>query len=189
MPQAVGQEPTASVSSAARRRRATSSVRVPRALRGTAPDQVASFPVDASAVQRVLVLQQVPLFAHVSPEELLQLGALTRVESFDPGDILSRTAETPLRIILRGTLTIERPGSGDEPRRAGSGAAVGIFEALAGVSRADAGPDHVVATEAGAVLRLERDDLFDLLGQRPALLEQLFAAIAPPPRTEPSVWR
>ena len=37
-----------------------------------------------------------------------------------------------------------------------------------------------VATEAEVALRLERDDLFDLLGQRPALLQQLSAVIAPP---------
>ena len=43
----------------------------------------------------------------------------------------------------------------------------------------ETGADHVVATETGAALRLDRDELFDLLGQRPALLEQLFAAIAP----------
>ncbi len=128
----------------------------------------------------MLTLQQVPLFAHVSSDELLQLGALTCVESFDRGDTLSRTAETPLRVILRGTLAIERPGSGDEPQRAGSGDTVGIFKALVGVPRADTGPDHVVATEAEVALRLERDDLFDLLGQRPALLQQLSAVIAPP---------
>ena len=155
------------------------SVRVPRALRGTSPEQVAGFPREVSAVQRVLALQQVPLFAHVSPDELLQLGALTRVEPFDGGDILSRTAETPLRVILRGTLTVERPSTDDPARHAGPGDTIGVYEALAGVPR-ETGADHVVATETGAALRLNRDELFDLLGQRPALLEQLFAAITTP---------
>ena len=155
------------------------SVRVPRALRGTAPEQVAGFPSEVSAVQRVLALQQVPLFAHVSADGLLQLGALTRVEPFDGGDILSRTAETPLRVILRGTLTVERPSTDDPARHAGPGDTIGVYEALAGVPR-ETGADHVVATETGAALRLNRDELFDLLGQRPALLEQLFAAIATP---------
>ena len=155
------------------------SVRVPRALRGTAPEQVAGFPREVSAVQRVLALQQVPLFAHVSADGLLQLGALTRVEPFDGGDILSRTAETPLRVILRGTLTVERPSTDDPARHAGPGDTIGVYEALAGVPR-ETGADHVVATETGAALRLNRDELFDLLGQRPALLEQLFAAIATP---------
>ena len=155
------------------------SVRVPRALRGTAPTQVAGFPREVSAVQRVLALQQVPLFAHVSADGLLQLGALTRIEPFDGGDILSRTAETPLRVILRGTLTVERPSTDDPARHAGPGDTIGVYEALAGVPRAT-GADHVVATETGAALRLNRDELFDLLGQRPALLEQLFAAIATP---------
>ena len=155
------------------------SVRVPRALRGTAPKQVAGFPGEISAVQRVLALQQVPLFAHVSADGLLQLGALTRVEPFDGGDLLSRTAETPLRVILRGTLTVERPSTDDPARHAGPGDTIGVYEVLAGVPRAT-GADHVVATETGAALRLNRDELFDLLGQRPALLEQLFAAIATP---------
>ena len=155
------------------------SVRVPRALRGTAPEQVAGFPSEVSAVQRVLALQQVPLFAHVSADGLLQLGALTRVEPFEGGDILSRTAETPLRVILRGTLTVERPSTDDPARHAGPGDTTGVYEVLAGVPRAT-GADHVVATETGAALRLNRDELFDLLGQRPALLEQLFAAIATP---------
>ena len=59
-----------------------------------------------------------------------------------------------------------------------------MYETLANVESAG-GDVRLVATERGAALRINRDELFDLVGQRPELLQQIFAAIfargGPPP--------
>ena len=50
---------------------------------------------------------------------------------------------------------------------------VGVYETLAGAA---IGRRAVVAS-AGRALRIEREELFELLGQRPELLQQLFGAL------------
>ena len=59
--------------------------------------------------------------------------------------------------------------------RAEPGDVVGIQEALAGAAGRE--PRRLTVAEAGAALRIDRDDLFDLLGQRPDLLQQIFSAL------------
>ena len=63
--------------------------------------------------------------------------------------------------------------------RAHPGDAVGLYETLAGTARGAVGRDpfRLVVEETGAALRIDREELFDLIGQRPALLQQLFAAL------------
>jgi CRP-like cAMP-binding protein len=47
-----------------------------------------------------------------------------------------------------------------------------MYETLVG-----AGQIRLAATQPSSVLKIDREDLFDLLGQRPDLLQQIFAAI------------
>ena len=62
---------------------------------------------------------------------------------------------------------------------AGPGDAVGIYETLAGGESGAIGRDplRLVVARAGTGLRIERDDLFDLLRLYPDLLQQLFASL------------
>ena len=61
--------------------------------------------------------------------------------------------------------------------RAEPGDVVGMHETLAGTVDGAAGPRRLTVAESGAALRIDRDDLFDLLGQRPDLQQQIFSAL------------
>ena len=56
---------------------------------------------------------------------------------------------------------------------AGPGDLIGVYEAMAGLPFGRA----IHVTRAGSALTIERSDLFDLAGQRPALLQQMFGAL------------
>jgi hypothetical protein len=63
------------------------------------------------------------------------------------------------------------------PRPAEPGDVTGLFEALAGQDGdASSAPRRLRVVRAGTALRIDRDDLYDLLGQRPNFLQQIFTA-------------
>jgi CRP-like cAMP-binding protein len=76
-----------------------------------------------------------------------------------------------LIVLLSGEVALEADGA--ETIVANEGDAIGVIETLAGVPL---GRSARVATP-GAALVVSHDDLFDLLAQRPALLQQLFAVL------------
>ena len=128
-----------------------------------------------SAVDRVLVLHRLPVFSRISAEEILHLGAIARDTALEAGRTVAGEADPPaITILLSGDLSLEpaEPSKGDAIS-ASSGDVIGLYETLAGVPL---GRRQRVA-RGGWALRIEREDLFDLLGQRPALLQQLFAAL------------
>ena len=59
------------------------------------------------------------------------------------------------------------------------GDVVGMYEALAGTAAGIAGPQarRLTVADPGVALCIDHDDLFDLLGQRPDLLQQIFNAL------------
>ena len=63
--------------------------------------------------------------------------------------------------------------------RAEQGDGVGVHEALAGsaLGSTKSHGSRLTVAEASAALRIDSDDLFDLLGQRPELLQQIFSAL------------
>lgn len=123
-----------------------------------------------SPVEKILVLQRVSLFSHVSAEEMRQLADIAQTVTLETGTVLFPESAAPaLWVVLAGTLALEGPGG--SAGTAGAGDVVGAVGAMAGRSLG------VTArvTAAGIALRLDREDLFELLGERPELLRQIFA--------------
>lgn len=123
-------------------------------------------------VERVLALQNISLFAGVSTDELLRLADVARPLVFIEGETLFDIADRPsVFVLLDGRVSLEAEGA--EPVVADRGDAIGVYETLAGV------PLGRIArvVERGAALVVDHDDLFDLLGHRPALLQQLFSVL------------
>jgi CRP-like cAMP-binding protein len=123
-------------------------------------------------VERVLALQSISLFSDVSTEELLQLADVARPLVFIEGETLFDVADRPsVFVLLDGQVSLESDGA--DPVVADQGDAIGVYETLAGV------PLGRVArvVERGAALVVDHEDLFDLLGHRPALLQQLFSVL------------
>ena len=56
---------------------------------------------------------------------------------------------------------------------------MGLFETLAGATHGGLGRQSLsrVVQESGTALQLNREELFDLIGQRPHLLQHVFSAL------------
>ena len=159
----------------------TGTARERAVVRGTAGADVARIATGGlTPIQKVLALQKVPVFSRVSAAEMLHLAAMAREVPLKEGELLSGEADPPvLCVVLSGELGLESLQASEQPLVAGPGDAVGIYEMLAGGESGAIGRDplRLVVARAGTGLRIERDDLFDLLRQYPDLLQQLFASL------------
>jgi HEAT repeat protein/CRP-like cAMP-binding protein len=132
-------------------------------------------------VEKVLVLQSVPVFARASVDELVHVAAIAREERLEAGTSLAAEGDAAfLLAVISGELSVEPPpqdprdpGPRAHARTAHPGDVVGVYETMAGLPFGRS--LHV--TRSGVALRIERADLIDLLGQRPALLQQMFGAL------------
>lgn len=150
-------------------------------LRGAADDALRHLAgVELAPIQKVLALQRVPIFSQVTAPEMLHLAAVTAQLRIDAGAPLATETDPPaIWMVLSGEVSVQ-PLEGDAaPLRTGSGDVIGAYETLAGVDRSMPGRQayRLVAATPASVLRIERDDLFDLLGQRPDLLQQMFVTL------------
>ena len=149
-------------------------------LKGNADEELVRLAVgQLTPIQKVLALQRISVFSRVSATEMRHLAAIAHQVQLEEGAVLSGEADPPVVcIVLSGALLLEADGS-IPALRAEPGDVVGMHEALAGGTAGAAGPRprRLTVAEAGAALRIDRDDLYDLLGQRPDLLQQIFSAL------------
>ncbi len=146
---------------------------------GRDPDARGALDVgDLSSIDPVLVLQRIDLFASVETEELVELASIAHEVKTQPDAQLFGPADpAALWIVVAGAISLETLEG--TPTSARAGDAVGLYETLAGLAinrRAD-------VIRPGLVLRIDHDDLFELLSHRGALLQQLFASMF---RTQPT---
>jgi len=121
-------------------------------------------------IEKVLAIERVPVFAHISPEEARHLAVITHTVEMKEGAALFRATDPPgTWLILSGEVTLSGTQTAS-PAIARGGDAVGSFGALGGPR---IGRDAMV-TKAGIALRIDRDELFEILGDRPEMLRQLF---------------
>jgi ATP/ADP translocase/CRP-like cAMP-binding protein len=141
-------------------------------VKGTGEDAVRLAGDGLSPIEKVLALQRISTFAHFRTDELLALAnAARRVPLVEGATLFGEGTPPSLFILVSGEIALEHPSA---PRLdAGPGDAVGLYETLAGrpVQRS------ARVTRPGVALRLDRDDVFDALGERPGLLQQLFTAL------------
>ena len=126
-----------------------------------------------SPVEKVLALQRVPLFSRVSADEMRQLAEITQTIQLVPGaGLFNESAPPAMWVILSGEITME-DRTGTEPIVARGGDVIGAIDTMAGRQlgrKAD-------TIRAGVALKLDREDLFALLGERPDLLRQIFSGM------------
>lgn len=123
-------------------------------------------------VEIVLALQRVEPFARLSSEALRHVAALAvAVPMAADARVFGPADATSIWVIVEGALSLE--SSSAAPVSARAGEAVGVFHTLAGLPIGREA--HVI--RPGLALRIEGDDLFDLLGQRSDVLQQLFGAM------------
>ena len=123
-------------------------------------------------IGKVLVLEQIPVFKSVSAAEMLHLASIARPVVLHQGATLVGEAESAIVAVLEGRVSLEAQGQ-EPPVIAEIGDAIGVHETLAGVRL----ERKAVVVHGGHGLKIERDDLFNLLGQRPVLPQELFAGL------------
>ncbi len=125
-----------------------------------------------SPIEKGLVLKSIPVFSHVSPDEILALASVTAEVHLTAGsDLFTETDRPAIFAIISGELSLE--GSAISPTIAESTDVIGMYETLAGIDF----EFHSRVIKEGIALRIDREDLFDLLGQRSVLLRQVFGAL------------
>jgi len=126
-------------------------------------------------IEKVLLLQELPVFSRTTAEELLALTAIAQeLPLLKDERIFSEGDQPAIHIILSGELSIEPPEDGGGNALAiKAGDALGIDETLAGTSFGWRGN---VVTE-GLALRIERERLFEVLADRVDLLQGLFSSL------------
>ncbi len=133
-------------------------------------------------IERVLLLQSSPLLQHATGDQLLRLAAIAREVSLTQGTVLFGETENPaIYGVLSGELTMEAPGQ--PPLTVDEGDVLGLYETLAAVP---AGV-KVTVVRSGTALRLERQELFDLLADNIDLLQGIFNALLRAEAEESSV--
>lgn len=130
-------------------------------------------PGSLTAVDKALVLRDVPIFARASAVELAEAVAIAREVVLAPGSRLFSEYDPPsMYVVLSGELLLAQADGGDT-FKAEAGDIVGAYAPLAGESagwRAD-------VLQAGIALALKRDQLFEVLADRVELLQSVFGAL------------
>jgi CRP-like cAMP-binding protein len=126
-----------------------------------------------TAIDRVFALKYVPIFARVSADEMTHLAAVAAPVQMKEGTILfAESAPPAIWLALTGEVVLES-SKGDAPVTAHSGDIIGSINAMAGNSLGRTGK----VVRSGVALRIGHDEMFDVLGERPDLLRQMFAGM------------
>jgi ATP/ADP translocase/CRP-like cAMP-binding protein/HEAT repeat protein len=127
-----------------------------------------------SPVEKVLALQRVPLFSRVAADEMRHLAdAAQAVDLAQDATLFTESAAPALWLVLSGELALTSGVENAAPRTVRSGEVIGALEVMSGK------PLGLAARvlSPGVALRLDREDLFSLLSERPELLRQIFSAL------------
>jgi CRP-like cAMP-binding protein len=125
-------------------------------------------------VEKVLALQRVPMFSRVSADEMRQLADISQAVTMSEGATLFAESAAPaMWLILSGEVALSSSAGDVAPRRVRSGEVIGALEVMAGRPLGLAA--KVMAP--GIALRVDREDLFSLIGERQELLRQIFSAL------------
>ncbi len=124
-------------------------------------------------VDKALALRSTSFFSGISSDEMLRLATIAEEARLAEGAILFQEGDPAyVYVLVCGETTLD-DAAGRPALTAGAGDAIGIIETLTGLSMQRRGR----VRKEGKALRISREDLFDLMGQRPEFLQQLFAAL------------
>jgi AAA family ATP:ADP antiporter len=161
------------------RARRDSSPLVAGALGAPEEDVMAPSDQPSGLIDRILVLQQVPMLSNLGPEDLARVAEQCVERSYDPGDVIYRQDDTgdEMFIVTAGRVRIVRhDGDAVEVlRRYGPGEHVGELSLLRGQPRVS----DVVADDEGADgLALDAASFRAILDGRPEVAMAMLATLA-----------
>jgi len=121
-------------------------------------------------IETVVFLQQVELFSACSAEQILRISGIVSQESFKSGETIYQANDPAdcMYCIVDGTARLHAPGEAEALLSAND--TFGVREILSGRLR----QQHAKAGDAMRVLKIEADDLFDLLANNIEIVKALF---------------
>ena len=124
-------------------------------------------------LEKALSLRAAPLFAQLSAETLLPVAAMCNVVSLERGEVLFESGDMgdAMYVLVDGAVEVVK--GGDVIARLGAGECVGEMAALDYEPRSAT----VRASARTHLVRLERNDLMDLLTDYPELVRSLAAVL------------
>jgi ATP:ADP antiporter, AAA family len=123
-------------------------------------------------VEKGMVLKSIPIFSLMSADEIVVLASIAGEMRLSAGEPLIAEADRPaIYALISGEMSIEE--SGKLPILAVPSDIIGIYETLARVDFAF----RARVTQDGIALRIDHEDLFDLLAQRSDLLRRILSAL------------
>ena len=124
-------------------------------------------------IAKATLLEALPVFSQVSREEMLALTSIAlEVNAVRGAQIFAEADPPALHLLISGSVSL---GSTAEESvvSAGPGDTVGLYQMLAGIPLVRQG----CCLEDARFLRVDREDLLDLLMQRPDLQRQLLGSL------------
>ncbi len=112
-------------------------------------------------LEKVDILQKVPLFQGIRTESLARVAAVAQEAAFEPRQTLFRENDSPdsMFVVMEGAVTILRDGR--EIRKAGPTDLVGALALLAGSSQ----PESALAAGPVRTLKVDQQDFYDVLAE------------------------
>jgi AAA family ATP:ADP antiporter len=137
---------------------------------GAAPELERMAAGGVQPIEKILALQRVPVFARIAADEMGALAGIAHTVTMTGGTALfAQSAPAALWLILSGEVSLDDPNEGGQVV-ARSGDVIGSLCMLSGQPLGKSAD----VLRGGVALRIDRDELFDLLGERAELLRQLF---------------
>ncbi len=121
-------------------------------------------------IETVVFLQKVDLFSACSAEQILRISGIVNQESFDSGESIYQANDPAECMYCVVDGTVELRGTAQAVRTLSSPDTFGVKEILSGRLR----EQHAVAGETLRVLKIDADDLFDLLANNIEIVKALF---------------
>lgn len=125
---------------------------------------------ELTRIETVVFLQKVGLFSACSAEQILRISGIVSQEAFEAGESIYQAADPAdcMYCIIDGSVRLEEAGR--EASVLGATETFGVREILSGRLRGQ----HARAEGSLRVLKIEADDLFDLLANNIEIVKALF---------------
>lgn len=129
---------------------------------------------ELNIVERVIALEGVELLTNLTPEQLLRIASIAQEVKYPPERLVVQPSEPPdsLYVILDGAVEIARNGETLHVARQN--------EVLGAWALFDDAPMPVTAKtlEDTRLLRIRRDDFYDLLSDNVEIMAAIFSTLA-----------
>jgi CRP-like cAMP-binding protein len=129
---------------------------------------------ELNIVEKVIALEGVELLGTLSPEQLARIATIAQEQSFRPNEVVLDPAKPPdaLYVIVDGAVELSRNGESLTVARQND-----VLGAWALFDDSDSIPVTARTVEDTRLLRIARDDFYDLLSDNSEITSAIFSTL------------